>query len=256
MKKLTKTITLILLLGVIIISAMGCSIFNGSNGKDNSGDSGKEKTETITVYNGDTPITYTAKHGDIVEIDVTHKKGYYFLGAWDEKEGGTKYFDCVGESTMVWGEGMPTTFYIRYDDIANLSYGPEIKFEEDPQSTSGGSGLNIKYDLNDEMINAIEANLDAKLKIDVALAVTCDVDWEFYEVSVQNLTSGGEKNFLGGGIKLTPGTYKELSFSTKMNAKLFKKGQVYVYIKAKNGSNVTARRYYYKNVSVAISFDV
>ncbi len=212
------------------------------------------KTKTITVYNGSTQIIYTAKYGDIVEIDVVHKKGYYFLGAWDEKEGGIQYFDFNGNSTMVWGAGMPNTFYIRYDEISNVSYGPVIKFDEEPQSTSGSSGINIQFDLNDETKNAIEANLDAKLKIDVSLAVTCDVNWEFYEVSVQNLTSGGEKSVLGQKIKLTSGTYKELSYSIEMDSKLFKKGQIYVYIKAKDGANVTARRYYYKNVTLAVKF--
>lgn len=259
MKKIKRLFCV--LLGVVIAtSASACSIFSNQPNKTGSNQSGTSnneektppKTQEITVYDGNVPTTYTATYGQVAEIDTFSRSGYYFTGAYDAPEGGIKYFDGSGQSTMIWGAGKPDTFYTRYDSIYNISY-TKIQYDEKPYSWLGTVEKFVEYEFSDELKNAISANLETTVLISGSIDFSCDKSWEFQTVNLKTLKSGGETYSLGKNVLLSSGTYRTFPYSVKVPTRLLQSGKVYISLRALE-VNIINARYYYKNVKLSVSF--
>lgn len=277
MKKIIKSATLLLCAVMLLTSLSACSIFNdfsnnGGNSKDHSDTQTKAKTEaqtetkteaqtesspktqTITVYNGDTAMTYKATFGKTAKIDVFRKSGYYFVGAYDSPNGGMKYFDCNGNSTVVWGVGNPDTYYVRYESIYNVNY-VEKQRSEDPYKWDGVSEKCVSFEFSDALNQAISANLDRNVIVTVSVDISCDDSWMFQKIALKTMKSGGETYVLGTDLQLAGGTYKTFTYSASIPARLLQSGEIHLYLKGLNSNLLTLAYYYYKNVSVAIVFE-
>lgn len=257
MKKMTKLATLFLCVIMIISSLTACSIFSNqpdSSGSGGGGDDPQPKTQTINIFNGDTPTTYTVTLGEVAEIDVFTKPGYYFVGAYDSAEDGTKYFDGNGNSTMVWGAGNPDTYYVRFESIYNLTYTAKQR-EEDPYKWNGVSEKYVTFAFSDELKNAVSANLDANVVVNVSVDISCDSSWSFKDIDLKTLKSGGETYVLGENEQLAGGTYKTFTYSATIPTRLLQSGEIHLYLKGLDSNLINAAYYYYKNVSIAITFE-
>lgn len=260
MKMISKSISFIVCILIAIMPIAGCSLlkYRNESAEQSKGDNIKESTvpkiQEITVYNDDTPVTYSVTVGDVAVIDAFTKRGYYFTGAYDSRTGGKKYFDAKGNSTMLWVAGNPDTYYARFESVETLSYS-QIRYEEDPLKWDGGIYERyVEFELDEEFKNAVNANPDMKLSITVSLKISCDYSWEFKNVSVTNLKSGGESTKLDSDIKLSAKQYVYKTYTTEMSAGLFRKGMIYVSLLGREGANVTATRYYVKNVALSAAF--
>ena len=253
MKKITKLVTFLLCLTTLAISLTGC--FGNDSGNDDGGNNPPPapRTQTITVYNDEIPTTYTATYGEVVTIDVFSKQGYYFVGAYDAEEGGTKYFDGQGNSTMVWGAGKPDTYYVRYNSIYNLTYNSTQR-EEDPYKWNGVAEKYVTFAFSNDLKRAISANLDAKLNVTISIDISCDSSWGFKDIDLKTLKSGGETYVLGENVQLTGGTYKTFTYSAEVPTRLLQSGEIHLYLKGLDANIINAAYYYYKNVSISISF--
>lgn len=257
MKKTAKLATLFLCVIMIISSLTACSIF--SNQPDDSvsgggGDNPTPKTQTISVYNGDIPTTYTVTLGEVAEIDVFTKPGYYFVGAYDSAEGGTKYFDGNGNSTMVWGAGNPDIYYVRFESISGLSFSQTLR-DEDPYKWANG-GFWTAFTLSNEMIQAINSNLGADLNVTISFDAACEQEWQLDKVYLTNMKSGGINHICiddkSEGQLLADGKYKTFSYTFTIEAKEFKAGEVYLYVH--NSTLVSNTKYFVKNAVLNICF--
>ena len=256
MKKFAKTLVLFLSMVLIVCSVAACSAFSDNNNADDGGKedtSTEPKTQTITVYKDDTPVTYTVTIGETAKIAIPSKPSYYFVGAYDAKENGTKYFDLNGDSTMVWDEGNPDKFYARFESIYNLTYENKQR-DEDPYTWNGVTEKYVTFEFSGELKNAVSANLDAKLKVDVSVDLSCDDSWSFKDIDLKTLKSGGETYVLGENEQLTGGTYKTFTYSATVPAKLVQSGNIYLCLKALDSNLLELAKYHVKNVSLTITF--
>lgn len=257
MKKTAKLATLFLCVIMIISSLTACSIFSNqpdSSGSGGGGDNPTPKTQTISVYNGDIPTTYTVTLGEVAEIDVFTKPGYYFVGAYDSAEGGTKYFDGNGNSTMVWGAGNPDIYYVRFESISGLSFSQTLR-DEDPYKWANG-GFWTAFTLSNEMIQAINSNLGADLNVTISFDAACEQEWQLDKVYLTNMKSGGINHICiddkSEGQLLADGKYKTFSYTFTIEAKEFKAGEVYLYVH--NSTLVSNTKYFVKNAVLNICF--
>ncbi len=254
MKTLTKFATLLLSI-LLLVSMAACSAFNNpGNNDDDTDDDTPPQTQVITVYKDDTPTTYTVTLGEVAEIDVFTKPGYYFNGAYDSAVGGTKYFDDNGLSTMVWGAGNPSTYYARFDSIYNINY-YELQYEENPyaMSTSGNASY-IDFEFSNELKRAISQNLDKELRVTISLSLSNNSkDWNFGAVGITNLKSGGELTIFEEEIPNRANVYTNHVYTTTLSTRLLQNGKIYIYLY--NGYTIWSNvRYYAKNISVQIQF--
>lgn len=257
MKKTAKLATLFLCVIMIISSLTACSIVSNQpdgSGSGSGGDDPTPKTQTISVYNGDTPTTYTVTLGEVAEIDVFTKPGYYFVGAYDSAEGGTKYFDGNGNSTMVWGAGNPDIYYVRFESISGLSFSQTLR-DEDPYKWANG-GFWTAFTLSNEMIQAINGNLGADLNVTISFDAACEQKWQLDKVYLTNMKSGGINHICiddkSEGQLLADGKYKTFSYTFTIEAKEFKAGEVYLYVH--NSTLVSNTKYFVKNAVLNICF--
>ncbi len=252
MKGFRKTLALLLSVILLVMSMTGCSIL--SNGQEGGGGGTFVPTkQIITVYKDDFPLTYTVTAGEVAQIDIPQKAGYYFVGAYDAAVGGTQYFNAGGQSSMVWAEGNPTVYYARFESVSNINYAL-MQYEEDPYCVDWHEKY-LEFEFSNELKNAIAANLDKQLTVTVSLKVSCDDrDWGFGKVGITNKVEGGERTIIGEDIGITAGQYTSATYTTTMSARLVNDGKIYVYVHAKDYYIQGAIHYYVKNVAVQIRF--
>ncbi len=256
MKKFIKIATLSLCLLFISTSITACSLFSSSN---NPGDS-TPKTQDITVYKDDTPTTYTLTLGEVAEIDVFTKSGYYFNGAYDSAVGGTKYFGLDGKSLLAWEKTFPTTFYAQWKNIADLQSTFNV-FGNEPQS-GGTSGQRTKtITLDDDFVSAIKGNFDKKLKIeytiDLKTSSAFDIDTahpiRMYVKGYNN--SGAEQHVIFTHTPLLD-SFSTFTGSVEIPANDFASGNIYIVVRntQKFMMSWAYPVFYSRNLTLNVSF--
>ena len=253
MKNLFKTTLSIFMLIIMSISVSACSLLNNSINKEHNELPEEPKTTTITVYNGETPVEFTLTLGQEGQIDVFTKPGYYFIGAYDLENGETKYFDIDGKSTVVWSEDKPTVFHARFKSIYDVNYVKLLR-DENPYSWHSGEKW-FEFAFDDILKNAIMANLDADLGVDIEYEIACDKNnWSFSVAYLTNMTKGGTQYAVADSDYLVVGqTYTKIERSAIVKAKMVKEGKMYFYIKAPYTiwENVD---FHIKNIKLTIKF--
>ncbi len=253
MKKHNKLAAL-LLSSIIAVSMTACFDSNSSQeSSDQYSSSSAKKTQTITIYNGSTPTEYTVTLGETATIDVFTKPKYYFKGAYDSVEGGTKYFNSDGASTMIWGAGNPDTYYTQFGSIYDLTYSAN-QLDETPYRWNGTATKYVEFELDEQFKKAITQNLDENLKIDVSFQLSCDKNWDFQQAWLTNMTQGGEKTVLLKNTTLVGEQYSSTSTSNILSARLFQSGKIYVGFHALDSNLMNLAYYYVKNIIVSVSF--
>lgn len=254
MKTFIKKLLVMLILGIMVGSVSACSFLSSGTNGSLDGEKQTPVTKKITVYNGETPVEYTLTCGEEGQITVPTKPGEYFVGAYDAKEGGVKYFDIDGKSTVIWAEDKPTVFYSRFASIYDINF-TQLKSDESPYSWHSG-GVRFVFEFSDEMKNAVLGNLDADLNANIKFEVACDEkNWKFTEAYVTNLKSGGTQYayFDGDDYLLQPSPYKKLEKTFTLKSKMVKEGNMYFYIEAPYTiwENV---KFHVKNVQLTVNF--
>lgn len=249
-----KKILAIILVLATLVSFASCNVLFPEEKTGDGGTKKGNKTEqSITVYVEGTPVSYTAVIGEVLTINIPNKQGYYFVGAYDREQDGTKYFDESGNSTMVWSDGNPTTFYARFDAIQNIHF-TQVLREEDPYSWHSGE-LFFQFDLDNKLKNAVNANFEANMKVDVSFEATCEENnWDINDVYLTNLKTGGEKYYFFQTADVVSSNYTKFEKSFTVKAKLVKDGVMYFHIEAPYTvwQNVD---YSIKNITLSISFE-
>lgn len=120
------------------------------------------RTETIiTIIDGTFSKDFTIKYAKQAEIEAFYKNGKYLLGYFDAQDGGTKYFDSMGVSTVVWSENFPTTLYAQWGELSDLPI-MELKFYTDGPY-NGNPSETIEF--VPEIANAVLGNLEGSILI-------------------------------------------------------------------------------------------
>lgn len=191
---------IVLLLAMILPALSSCGFLDLLNGHSggNQDDSESLETTQITLYDGDFSKTFDVAIGKKASISELTKQGYYSLGYFDSPEGGTKYFNADGTSTVAWNYNLPTSFYVQYAPISSFSYIDDSAFDG-----TYDFGWHIKHDLviSPECMNGIKANLDLNLSITASFSgydSSSFVDsWILY---YKNVSSYDEGNYSTAGI--------------------------------------------------------
>lgn len=253
MKKLIKLATLLLGMAMLFMSATACSVVSNkaNSGTTSNVSENSATTQTITVYKEETPITYTVKYGEVAQIDIFTKQGYYFVGAYDSPEGGKKYFDGNGSSTVVWGVGNPETYYARFEDISAIQF-TQAQHQEDPASFLTG-GLTFTFEFDQALKNAILANLDENLSVKISFDAINSDSWQM-DAYLTNLKTGGEKYDILNATKLDKNQYLSFEKEFKIPARQLQNGNMY--LRVETGAIINGNKYYsVKNIMFSISFE-
>ena len=255
-----KRLLSILLLIATLFSLSSCKLISLGSSNDDSENSGnsqgdnadsKKSKQTVQVYSEGAAISYTFTGGETAQIEIPSKNGYYFSGAYDSPNGGTKYFDIDGTSVSAWYTGNPSVYYAHFDPISKCRFS-EVQRDENPFSWHYGI-VWFTFDLGEEFRTAIQANTDKEIAVSVSFDVTCDNSWEIGEACITNMKSGGEKFKCFSSLPLTADTYKKCTYQYKIKAKLLKSGTVYFSINAPY--TVWEKvKYHIKNVELIAEF--
>lgn len=229
MKHRILFISVIILLIACFVSLAGCS---GIFKKDEIEVIRIERAESqtqITVIDGDNTSTYTVDYGTIPSIKQNTKNGYYFDGAFDSKEGGTKYFDHNGCSVMAWKRGNPNVFYVRYTPISQLHYKSETL------NYSSVVDKMITLPMPARFVNAIEGNKDKNVKIKVNFFT--DTKLAVYAVSILDSTGSSAEVFAGDTVSCGL-EEQNVSFEFIASSRCLRSGNLYCKITCANSVNV------------------
>ena len=237
-----KRIILVVLSVVIgitmIVSMGGCSILEIILG-GGSGTISDDSIE-ITVYNDDIPATFKVKSGEENEITAFTKLGYYLVGYFSEKSGGTKYFDTEGKSVSIWQKTNPTTLYAQWNEIANLDkYESETYYESNTLKYTWDNVKSISFDLPANYINAVNGNFEEEFDIIVKFKfksstgiivsmLVCDKtssDREYFGTQKFNIEGNNYIDFEAKyTVKASAFRYGKVVFMSYMNGGMFDEG--------------------------------
>ena len=249
MKK-TKILLELIIAIILVLALSSCDFFSGASSDNQI----NEKQTVIRVYNGTVGTDYTVQYGQEVKVDVPTKSGYYFDGFYTEKEGGEKYFDISGKSSMVWQKGLPTEFYAQWKPITELFFEKETRIEN-PKSWSGYGYPGFTFDLTPEIKNAIKGNLDKEVKVTYSFDLkdtskNTYSDMQFY---LSNSLGSGREELISKVLDSTTTTiYKHYSGSTTTTARKFlNEGKICMAFKKTYGYS---DYYSVKNLKVTLEF--
>lgn len=222
-------ISVAILLIACFVSLVGCSsIFK--KGETEVIRIERPDTQTqVTVIDGDNTSTYTVDYGTIPNIKQNTKSGYYFDGAYDNKDGGTKYFDHNGCSVMTWKRGNPRVFYVRYAPISQLHY------KSTTLNYSNVVDKRISLPMSDRFVNAIEGNKDKNVKIKVNFfADTLFTAYMFAIVDAE----GASAETLADDSVANLESKQNASFEFVVSSRCLRSGNLYCNISCVNATSV------------------
>ena len=256
MKQSIRFLTLALALVMLALAMVACG--STSSKPSTTTPPKEEETEskecTFTVYVDGTPIAYTAIKGEIAHIDVPTKFGYYFDGAYDAEVGGQKYFDESGASTMVWDKTKPTELYARFESIDTLFYSV-LELDESP-ATWVDEDFSMTFELDQKMKNAIAANLDETMIVEISFAITHTNNRELNQAYLTNMEQSGEKFFLVQSTTfLNKDHYQTFSETFEMKAKLLKDGNLYLVVDGASFVLFQSNHFSIKNIALSVCFE-
>ncbi len=249
-----------MVVSVLVISCLGLIACGGIDFGGNSSSNDTETETTITVYNGETPVEFTVKLGQRAEVRAFTKSGYYLTGYFTEKEGGEKYFETNGLSVGKWQEGNPTTFYAQWASIEGLSVSCTFATDE-PLGvfTAFGSAKSVQCKLNNVMQNAVNGNLDKKIKIKLSARVyytasgaLADTKKDTCSIYIMNSTSSSAEKYGKTKIEVPGnGEYNTYTLNFEVPASCAKNGSFYVTF---DRGNVLDGTLYFKDITCSASF--
>jgi len=255
MKNTFRIMALILALITLVTVTAAC----GKKNKDKDGESSQTEetgpiTKEIIVYSNGMPNTYTVTVGETPSISVPAKSGCYFVGAFDSLEGGNKYFDEMGKATAPWDKNAPTTLYAQFKSVTEMTFSQVLRDEDPVLWRQGGTWLT--FQMNDQMKNAISANLDATLNIKISFAAMQARGWDLESAYATNLKEGGEKvHIVSTAAQLSGNTYTTFEKEFQFKAKLIKDGQIHLYVAGEAINMVFGNNdYSVKNATINVSF--
>ncbi len=235
MKKQMRSIVLTLALCLLFSSMTGCSLFAD---KDEVGEGFTQST--LTLYDGENATQYVAKYGEQAKITVATKKGYYLVGYFDAKEGGTKYIDGEGKSLLDWEKSFPTTLYARWGDISTLLQEISV-FGNEPKDGGFSGQRTTTVKLSDELKSAIKSNFDEKIKIEYSIDLKTGSGWTASPIGmyVKGYDNSGAERYNVFTHTPTVGAFSTFTGSVEIAATDFVDGNIYLVIwntKKQNGA--------------------
>lgn len=212
---------------------------------------------TVTVYDGENSSQLVATYGEKPSLTVTGKKGYYLEGVFDAQEGGTKYFDSLGNSLLKWESSFPTTLYMRWGDIRTLQEEISV-FGNEPQGGGSSGRRTAEVKLSDPFVSALKGNFDEKLKIEYSIDLKTGEGWEASPIrmEVKGYDNTGADKYAVFEVTPTVGTFSTFTGSAKISATDFADGNIYVCVLNTKGA-IGALAYpvfYSRNLTLKISF--
>ena len=259
MKQSIRFLTLALALVMLALAMVACGSTSSTSSKPSATTPPKEEeTESkecsFTVYVDGKPTAYTVLKGEVAQIDIPTKPGYYFEGAYDAEVGGQKYIDESGASTMVWDKTKPTELYARFESIDTLFYSV-YELDESP-ATWVDEDFSMTFELDQKMKNAIAANLDATMIVEISFAITHTNNRELNQAYLTNMEQSGEKFFLVQSlVLLNKDHYTTFSETFEMKAKLLKDGNLYLIVDGASFVLFQSNHFSIKNIALSVYFE-
>ncbi len=247
-----KKILCAVLIATIMICTTSCSAMFGTEGTDNP--PAKTEPVVLTIKGGNYEYTQEVTIGEEARVELPLKNQYFCSGLYSEENGGTKYFDSDGTSTMKWQASFPTTLYAQWEDIHSLSWTAPINF--DSTAATFGWKKSVEYTLPSDFCNAIEGNLSETLLISVTFkgmdelfVGTYSETWAI-SISDLGLDESGREIYATKQIT-TDKNYKTFTLSFEVDASCAKNGQFVIGFNRGNTFNKGC----IKNLNVSVAFE-
>ena len=230
MKKLGLYVVLAILV-LLAVSVFTACIFSPTSSSTNNNDDSQQeeiKTTSITIFDGEYSKEFTVKNGKQVNIDALYGRDKYLKGYYNAEEGGTRYFDSMGKSTVVWSADLPNVFYAQWGKIEEID-AQTVQYFTDTPNTRSDTILTI--DLSPELYNAVKGNLDSTLKIDMQFSRYHSRGGNIV-VELRDTFEEGDELFYSGKFAGNEGngSYKDYSISVDVTAECGRAGGIYIKI--------------------------
>ncbi len=251
MKKLIRVNIIAVTMCLLFSFMTGCNLFSGGN------ETGEGFTQsTITLYNEENLMQYIAKYGEKATISIPSKKGYYFEGYFDSREGGTKYIDSEGNSLLNWEKSFPTVLYAHWNDLSTLVQEVTV-FDNEPESGGMSGQRSATVRLSSELKSAIKSNFDGKIKIEYSIDIKTGEGWTASPIAmyVKGYESSGAERYEVFKYRPIVGEFTTFSGSVEIAAADFVDGNLYLVIwntEKQNGSWAYPV-YFSRNLTLKIS---
>lgn len=76
-------------------------------------------------------------------------------------------------------------YYVRFESISGLSFSQTLR-DEDPYKWANG-GFWTEFTVSNEMIQAINGNLDADLNVTISFDAACEQKWQLDKMYLTNM---------------------------------------------------------------------
>lgn len=164
MNKVIVSLAFVLLLSLCLVVLTACIFSNNSSPyipEETPEEIPDDVEITLKVVDGEFYKNFNVLCGEKAEVEALYKRGKYLKGYYDAPEGGNKYFDSMGASTVIWSENFPTTYYAQWGELSELPV-MELQFYTDKPHSGNPSE---EIDLLPEIANAVLGNIDGQIKV-------------------------------------------------------------------------------------------
>lgn len=232
----------VLLTLMILISGM---IFTSCNAIDQLGFT---KT-TIKIYNGE---EYTEQDiinlSDNNKIDVPTKEGYYLKGVFDETEGGTKFFNGIGDTVTPWSRKDSLDLYCQWGNLSEIEYQSNV-------ITRGDSGSYVYFvfeNLSPDVLSAIRSNPQRRVYVTVHYSIKGSsyfaTQFTFSLYAKADGVEYGETSVMIGD------EWEQRVTTISIIGEGFDDDELKIYFESNNSSLVANEQVHIDDISVEISF--
>lgn len=248
-KRIALMATTIIMSIVMIFAMSGCSlleiILGGSSGTIS------DDSIEITVYNDDIPATFKVKSGEENEITAYTKPGYYLVGYFSEKSGGTKYFDTEGKSVSIWQKTNPTTLYAQWKPNSQLETfnSGTLKTLESIELAWTNSQV-LYHSLPAEYINAAKGSFEELFDITITFKLKSPSTTNFRAYICDN-SNRDREYYDSAEFGVVSGNYIEYKLDFVVKAGAFRFGKLFFEIEPNIG---LTQRAYLKEISLIVQY--
>ena len=203
----------------------------------------------ITIHNGDE--TYEQEIVNLSQrnlIEVPTKEGYYLKGVYDDTEGGTRFFNGIGQTLEPWSRKNSTDLYCQWGVLNDINYVSD-------EITNGDNGSYVYFTfegLSADLLAAIQSNPTKTLYVTIYYTVKgssyFDDEFEFTVYAKANGTEFGE-------ISINVGTeWEERTSTIQITGEAFDDKELKIYFNTNNSSLVANERVHIDKIYVEISY--
>lgn len=209
---------------------------------------GLSKT-TITIYNGEE--SYQAEITNLSQrnvVDVPVKDGYYLKGIYDETDGGTRFFNGIGQTLEPWSRKDSKELYCQWGTLNEIDF----RSKEISKEKNGSHIYFVFENLSADLLAAIQGNPSRSLYITIHYTVKGS-SYFADEFDFTVYTKADDKKHGETSIRVDD-EWDARTTTIQITGQGFDENELKLYFNTNNSSLVANERVHVKEIYVEIRY--